>query len=109
MLRSAASVRDILAEEENTGKKIIIENQLEPTNHTHLGQIITYASGYDARVIVWVVKDVREEHRQAVDWLNEHCRLRRRAELGFLHLVTSTTKPNAKNTSLGSSMKQRSS
>lgn len=63
---------DILAEEENTGKKIIIENQLEPTDHTHLGQIITYASGYDARVIVWVVKDVREEHRQAVDWLNEH-------------------------------------
>ena len=63
---------DILAEEENTGRKIIIENQLESTNHSHLGQIITYASGYDARVIVWVVKDVREEHRQAVDWLNEH-------------------------------------
>lgn len=63
---------DILAEEENTGKKIIIENQLEVTNHTHLGQIITYASGYDASVIVWVVKDVREEHRQAIDWLNEH-------------------------------------
>lgn len=63
---------DILAEEENTGHKIIIENQLEVTNHDHLGKIITYASGYDARVIVWVVKDVREEHRQAIDWLNEH-------------------------------------
>lgn len=63
---------DILAEEENTGHKIIIENQLEITNHDHLGKIITYASGYDARVIVWIVKDVREEHRQAVDWLNEH-------------------------------------
>lgn len=63
---------DILAEEQNTGRKIIIENQLEATNHSHLGQIITYASGYDARVIVWVVKDVREEHRRAVDWLNEH-------------------------------------
>jgi hypothetical protein len=63
---------DILAEEANTGNKIIIENQLEMTDHDHLGKIITYASGYDARVIVWVVKDAREEHRNAVDWLNEH-------------------------------------
>jgi len=63
---------DILAEEENTGKKIIIENQLEITNHTHLGQIITYASGYDANVIVWIIGDAREEHRRAIDWLNEH-------------------------------------
>jgi hypothetical protein len=63
---------DILAEEENTERKIIIENQLEVTNHAHLGQIITYASGYDADFIIWVVKDVRDEHKQAVDWLNEH-------------------------------------
>lgn len=63
---------DILAEEENTGRKIIIENQLEVTDHSHLGQIITYASGYDAGVVVWVVKDVREPHRQAIDWLNNH-------------------------------------
>ena len=63
---------DILAEEENTGRKIIIENQLEPTNHDHLGKIITYASGYDAEVIIWIVKDVRDEHKRAIDWLNEH-------------------------------------
>ncbi|MEO8087536.1 MAG: hypothetical protein ABI763_11985 [Bacteroidota bacterium] len=63
---------DILAEEETTGRKIIIENQLEITNHDHLGKVITYASVYDAEIIVWVVKDAREEHRQAVDWLNEH-------------------------------------
>lgn len=63
---------DILAEEESTGRKIIIENQLELTNHDHLGKIITYASGYDAQIIVWVVKDARDEHRQAIDWLNEH-------------------------------------
>ena len=50
---------DILAEEENTGRKIIIENQLEITNHDHLGKIITYASGYDAEIIIWIVKDVR--------------------------------------------------
>jgi len=63
---------DILAEEENTGRKIIIENQLEITNHDHLGKIITYASGLDAEIIVWIVEDVRDEHKQAIDWLNEH-------------------------------------
>jgi hypothetical protein len=63
---------DILAEEENTGRKIIIENQLETTNHDHLGKIITYASGFNAEIIIWIVKDVRDEHKQAIDWLNEH-------------------------------------
>ena len=43
---------DILAEEESSGRKIIIENQLEDTNHDHLGKIITYASGYDAEIII---------------------------------------------------------
>lgn len=63
---------DILAEEENTGRKIVIENQLESTDHDHLGKIITYASGFDAEIIVWIVKNVRDEHKQAIDWLNEH-------------------------------------
>lgn len=63
---------DILAEEENTGRKIIIENQLEPTNHDHLGKLITYASGYDAEIVIWIVDSVRDEHKKALDWLNEH-------------------------------------
>ncbi|MBM3231084.1 DUF4268 domain-containing protein [Candidatus Peregrinibacteria bacterium] len=63
---------DILGEEEVSGRKIIIENQLEDTNHDHLGKIITYASGYDAEIIIWIVRDVRDEHQKAVEWLNEH-------------------------------------
>ncbi len=63
---------DILAEEENTGRKIIIENQLEKSDHDHLGKIVTYASGYDAEYIVWIVKEANEEHRQALEWLNDH-------------------------------------
>lgn len=63
---------DILAEEESSGRKIVIENQLEDTNHDHLGKIITYASGYDAEIIIWIVRDIREEHQKAVEWLNEH-------------------------------------
>ncbi len=62
---------DILAEEINTGNKIIIENQLETTNHDHLGKIITYASGLEANYVIWIFKDIREEHRRAIDWLNE--------------------------------------
>lgn len=63
---------DLFATEEGTGRKIIIENQLEDTNHDHLGKIITYAAGKEASVIIWIVKRARDEHRQAVEWLNQH-------------------------------------
>lgn len=62
----------LVASDETTGQKIIIENQLEQSNHDHLGKVITYASGLDAKVIVWIVKDAREEHRSAVEWLNNN-------------------------------------
>lgn len=62
---------DILAEEEATGRRIIIENQLEPTDHSHLGQILTYAAGVEAEYLIWVVRDARDEHVQAVEWIND--------------------------------------
>ena len=63
---------DIVCKDEITGKSVLIENQLEPTNHDHLGKIITYASGLDASVVVWVVASAREEHASAIEWLNKH-------------------------------------
>lgn len=63
---------DLVANDETTGTKVIIENQLEASNHNHLGKIITYASGLDAKVIVWIVTQAREEHRSAIEWLNNN-------------------------------------
>lgn len=62
---------DILAEDTN-GHKVVIENQIEATNHDHLGKLITYASGLHAEVVVWIVSRAREEHEQAINWLNEN-------------------------------------
>lgn len=63
---------DIYAQESGTGRKVIVENQLEDTNHDHLGKVITYAAGKGAEVVVWVVARARDEHRQAIEWLNQH-------------------------------------
>ena len=63
---------DLFAKDETSGTKVIIENQLESSNHDHLGKIITYASGLNATVIVWIVKEAREEHRSAIEWLNNN-------------------------------------
>lgn len=61
---------DIQAETED-GRPVIVENQLARTDHGHLGQLLVYASGLEAAVVIWVAPDFRDEHRRALDWLNE--------------------------------------
>lgn len=61
---------DLHAVDLATGRTVIIENQLESTDHSHLGQLLTYAAGLEAAVVVWIAKDIRDEHRTALDWLN---------------------------------------
>ena len=62
---------DILCKDTATGNWVLVENQLERTDHTHLGQLLTYAAGLQAVTIVWVSARFTEEHRAALDWLNE--------------------------------------
>lgn len=61
---------DILCRDTVEGHYVLIENQLERTDHTHLGQLLTYAAGLDAVTIVWVSARFTDEHRAALDWLN---------------------------------------
>ncbi|MDQ5936894.1 MAG: hypothetical protein QG574_4234 [Cyanobacteriota bacterium erpe_2018_sw_21hr_WHONDRS-SW48-000092_B_bin.40] len=61
---------DILCKEPNSGNWVLIENQLEKTDHLHLGQLLTYAAGLNAVTIVWVAQAFTDEHRAALDWLN---------------------------------------
>jgi hypothetical protein len=63
---------DILAKEVGSGKYVVIENQLERTDHDHLGKAITYAAVLDAAIVVWVATDFTAEHQKALDWLNDH-------------------------------------
>ncbi|MFL0579462.1 DUF4268 domain-containing protein [Dietzia sp. 179-F 9C3 NHS] len=75
---------DIQAEDED-GRTVVIENQLEPTNHLHLGQSVVYAAGLNASVVVWISTRFREDHRSAMDWLNE----RTDSSIGFFGVEVS--------------------
>ena len=61
---------DVRAQDANIRGEVIIENQFGHTDHSHLGQLLTYASGFDAGVVVWIAENFRDEHRKALDYLN---------------------------------------
>ncbi len=73
---------DILAKDTGTDKFVVIENQLEKTNHDHLGKCITYASVLDASAVIWIASKFTDEHKKALDWLNDHMS----DEIGFYGL-----------------------
>jgi hypothetical protein len=61
---------DLLAEDEDHNR-VVIENQLEQTDHKHLGQILTYLVNLEASAAIWITSDPRAEHERAIEWLNE--------------------------------------
>ena len=63
---------DLLARDADAGREVVVENQLESSDHGHLGQSIAYASGVDADVVVWIAADFDDEHVDAIQWLNAH-------------------------------------
>jgi len=62
---------DLVGRDMTNNCVLIVENQLSATDHSHLGQLLTYVAGTDARTVVWLAPAFREEHRQALDYLNE--------------------------------------
>ena len=63
---------DILARNPQDNSLVVIENQLEWTNHTHLGQVLTYLAGLEAQTVIWIARNFTNPHLSAIRWLNEH-------------------------------------
>lgn len=70
-MRVGSFSADIVCRDISTDSMVLIENQFEQTNHDHLGKLLTYAAGIEAVSVVWLAESFRDEHRAALDWLNE--------------------------------------
>lgn len=79
---------DIVAKEVETNNIVVIENQLEKTNHDHLGKCLTYTSVLGAKTVVWIATKFTDEHRQAFEWLNDNTN----SELSFYAIELSLLK-----------------
>jgi hypothetical protein len=79
---------DIVAKDINTNDKVVIENQLEKTDHDHLGKCITYMSVLDAKTVVWINTHFTDEHKKALEWLNDNTS----AEISFFGIELSLLK-----------------
>ncbi|MBM3239121.1 DUF4268 domain-containing protein [Candidatus Poribacteria bacterium] len=69
--KSAGNFNVDLVAEDEAGNPVIIENQLEKSNHEHLGKIITYLTAVEAKTAIWIVSNPRPEHVSAIAWLND--------------------------------------
>lgn len=90
---------DLLGRDLKDDSVVIVENQLEKSDHEHLGQLLTYAAGTDPRTVVWITTGFRSEHRAALDWLNEHTDPDTRffgVEIQVVRIGNSTPAPNFK-------------
>ncbi len=63
---------DVLCRDTDDDRYVVIENQLEVSDHDHLGKLLTYAAHFDASTVIWIASSFTDQHRAALDWLNEH-------------------------------------
>jgi hypothetical protein len=68
---SVGSFRADIHARTTDNRVVVIENQFNTTDHAHLGQLLTYGAGLDAQIVIWIAELIRDEHRAAVDWLND--------------------------------------
>ena len=84
--QAAGSFKVDIVGEDDSGNPVVIENQLEKSNHEHLGKLITYSVAIGANTAMWIVSDPRPEHIASIQWLNESC-----SSIFYLLKLTSIT------------------